>query len=110
MKKVLVTGRSGFIGSEIVKKLYDLHDWEITVLDIMSAQIHGLDWEKSYLYNEIKGKGKFIKGDICDLQTVMNALADNEYVLHLAAETGTGQSMYQINQYNEVNIDRKSVV
>ena len=35
---------------------------------------------------------------------VEKAVSDNEYIIHLAAETGTGQSMYQINRYNEVNI------
>lgn len=104
MKKILVTGGAGFIGSEIVKRLYSLKDWDITVLDVMSAQIHGQDWKKSYLYNEIKGKCHFIKGDVRDLKMMEEALTGNEYVLHLAAETGTGQSMYQINQYNEVNI------
>lgn len=104
MKKILVTGGAGFIGSEIVKRLYSLNEWDITVLDVMSTQIHGQDWRDSYLYNEIKGKCHFIKGDVRDLKTVEEALANNEYVIHLAAETGTGQSMYQINQYNEVNI------
>lgn len=104
MKKILITGGAGFIGSEIVKQLSKTNEYKITVLDAMTKQIHGEQWQKSYLYREIKNRCHFIKGDICSIDDVMDALADNEIIIHLAAETGTGQSMYQINQYNEVNI------
>lgn len=104
MKKVLVTGGAGFIGTEIVKQLHQNGGYEITVLDVMTQQIHGKDWEKSYLYQSIKDLCKFIKGDVRDFEKVKNAINDNECIIHLAAETGTGQSMYMINQYNEVNI------
>ena len=104
MKKILITGGAGFIGSEIVNKLYDTQEWSITVLDDLTEQIHGQISEESYLYNRIKDKCYFIKGDIRNFEAVKNAVSDNEYIIHLAAETGTGQSMYQINRYNEVNI------
>lgn len=104
MKKVLITGGAGFIGTEIVKQLSEKGEYDITVLDSMTKQIHGDNWEESYLYKEIAGKCHFIKGDVRDYDTVSKAVENCEYVIHLAAETGTGQSMYQINQYNEVNI------
>ena len=104
MKKILITGGSGFIGAEIVNQLSKQDDWEIVVLDIMSEQIHGKDWENSFLYKSIQGKCQFIKGSVCDLKTVQAAIGGCEYIIHLAAETGTGQSMYMINQYNETNI------
>ena len=104
MKKVLITGGAGFIGAEIVKQLYAREEYEITVFDIMTQQIHGQDWEKSYLYQSIKDKCRFIRADVRDYSMVRNAVEDNECIIHLAAETGTGQSMYMINQYNEVNV------
>lgn len=104
MKKILITGGSGFIGSEIVQQLFDNGDFEITVLDDMTEQIHGVNWKDSYLYKKINNKCKFIKGSVCDASVVNEAIGENEYIIHLAAETGTGQSMYQINQYNETNI------
>lgn len=104
MKKILVTGGSGFIGAEIVNQLHSIGEWDITVLDAMTEQIHGKDWRQSYLYKTIEGKSRFIKGSVCDLPTVQEAIGDCEVILHLAAETGTGQSMYQINQYNETNV------
>lgn len=104
MKNVLVTGGSGFIGAEIVKQLYATGKWNITVLDSMEEQIHGKNWEISYLYRKIKNKCNFVKGSITDMDVVLPLVKDSEYIIHLASETGTGQSMYQINQYNETNI------
>ncbi len=103
MKKLLVTGGSGFIGAEIVSQL-SRGDWDITVLDAMTEQIHGKDWENSYLYQKIAGKCRFVKASVTDIDAMREAVNGQDYVIHLAAETGTGQSMYQINQYNETNI------
>ncbi len=104
MTKVLITGGAGFIGSTIVNQLSGMGEYEITVLDSMSSQIHGEDWESSYLYQSIKDKCRFILGDVRNFADVEKAINDNEIIVHLAAETGTGQSMYQINRYNEVNV------
>ena len=104
MKNILITGGSGFIGSEIVKRLYETREWDITVLDSMSEQIHGKNWQDSYLYKQIKDKCNFVKGSVTDRDTVISLVKDSDYIIHLAADTGTGQSMYQINQYNETNV------
>lgn len=102
--KILITGGAGFIGSVIVNKLHELKGYDITVVDSMTEQIHGKEWEQSYLYQTIKGKCNFIKGSVTDIGIMKKLVPENEYILHLAAETGTGQSMYQINQYNETNV------
>lgn len=104
MKKILITGGAGFIGSVVVNKLHELGGYGITVIDSMTEQIHGKDWEESYLYKTIKGKSNFIKASVTDIDVMREVVPENEYILHLAAETGTGQSMYQINQYNETNV------
>lgn len=104
MKNILITGGAGFIGSEIVCRLFESGEWNITVLDSMSSQIHGENWKDSYLYNKIINKCNFILGDVRDYSVVKEVVEKQDYIIHLAAETGTGQSMYQINQYNEVNI------
>ena len=105
--KVLVTGGAGFIGSEIVKQLRDKTEAEIVVLDALTKQIHGEDPEKSYLYSAIKNKCKFVHGDIRDYSVVKTALSGCNYVIHLAAETGTGQSMYAVS-YTHLTLPTKA--
>ena len=102
--RVLITGGAGFIGSHISLKLID-KGYEVTVLDNLLEQIHGADPDhNSPLYCSIKDKVRFIKGDVCNKALLVQALEDTDYVIHLAAETGTGQSMYEIKRYIDVNI------
>lgn len=102
--KALITGGAGFIGSGLA--LYLLQQgYTVTVLDNLSEQIHGTDPEKnSPLYRSIRDKVTFIKGTVTSRTDWEKSIADNEVIIHLAAETGTGQSMYQIQHYTDVNI------
>ncbi len=102
--RVLITGGAGFIGSHIAIKLID-KGYDVTVMDNLLEQIHGADPDHtSPLYCSIRDKVRFIKGDVCDKAMLVQALEDTDYVIHLAAETGTGQSMYEIKRYIDVNI------
>lgn len=103
MGHVLITGGSGFIGSRLALQLIDGgHD--VRVVDTLSSQIHGEHPEQSELYRSIEGKVDFIRASVTDRAVMATALADVDAVVHLAAETGTGQSMYQIEHYSAVNI------
>ena len=104
MKKVLITGGAGFIGSNVARKLVD-KNYDVTVLDNLSPQIHGKNPEEtSPLYIGIKDKVRFIRGSVTCREDWVKALEGVEAVIHLAAETGTGQSMYEIEKYVHVNI------
>lgn len=104
MNKVLVTGGAGFIGSHIALQLIE-KGYEVIVMDNLLEQIHGVNPDQtSPLYCSIKDKVHFIKGDVGDRALFEQALEDVDYVIHLAAETGTGQSMYEIKRYIDVNI------
>lgn len=104
MKNILITGGAGFIGSNIALNLIR-KGYDVIVLDSLSEQIHGANPEKtSPLYQSIKDKVKFIKGDVNNRTDWEQALKDIDYVIHLAAETGTGQSMYEIKKYVDTNI------
>ena len=104
MKNVLVTGGAGFIGSNVALKLLK-KGYNVTVLDNLSKQIHGENPERtSPLYLSIRDKVHFIKGSVTSREDWLKALDGQDAVIHLAAETGTGQSMYEIEKYVDTNI------
>ena len=100
-EKILITGGAGFIGSHLALHLLELGK-EIVVLDNLSPQIHG-NPDDSPLYQSIKDKVEFINGDVRHYEDWEKALENVQKVVHLAAETGTGQSMYEIQKYIDVN-------
>lgn len=101
--RILITGGSGFIGSNLAKKLVS-NGYKVRVLDNMSPQIHGEDYRKSDLYRSIENVVEIVIGTVCNKMDWLKAIEDVDVIVHLAAETGTGQSMYEIAQYANVNI------
>ncbi|WP_248464287.1 NAD-dependent epimerase/dehydratase family protein [Pectobacterium versatile] len=106
--KILITGGAGFIGSNLALKLIN-KKYEVVVLDNLSPQIHGDDFSCSPLYLSIKDKVEFIHGSVLSKNDWLRALKGVDAVIHLAAETGTGQSMYEIEKYTDVNIKGSSI-
>ncbi len=100
-KKVLITGGAGFIGSNLSLQLLQ-KGYEVIVLDNLSPQIHG-NKEQSPLYNSIKDKVQFIEADVRDRESLVDVVKQANVIIHLAAETGTGQSMYSVEKYIDVN-------
>ncbi|ROH97596.1 NAD-dependent epimerase/dehydratase family protein [Chryseobacterium daecheongense] len=104
MKNILITGGAGFIGSKLSLQLKK-KGYEITVIDNLSSQIHGKNPETdSPLYKSIVGQVNFINGDVVRPEDWEKAIKGQDVIVHLAAETGTGQSMYQIEKYTSVNV------
>lgn len=102
--KILITGGAGFIGSNLALNLIG-KGHQITVLDNLSKQIHGENPEEtSPLYLSIKDKVNFIKGTVTSRQDLEEAIQNQDVIVHYAAETGTGQSMYQIEHYTSTNV------
>ena len=94
--KILITGGAGFIGTNLIKALLE-EEWDIVVLDALIKQVHPEGkWEKP-------GQVTFFHGDVCDEKIVSEALEGVDYIVHLAAETGVGQSAYEIARYVSVN-------
>lgn len=96
---VLITGGAGFIGQSLSEALL-AQGKRVRILDNFSPQIHITDsFPESF-----KGNVELIKADVRDRDALKRALSDIETVVHLAAETGTGQSMYEIDRYFSVNV------
>lgn len=109
-QKVLITGGAGFIGSNLALALV-AKGYAVTVLDNLSSQIHGdSPGTSSPLYKSILGKVRFITGSVSSRSHWEQAIGDNEIIVHLAAETGTGQSMYQVSHYVDVNVGGTAIM
>jgi len=102
-KRILVTGGAGFIGCKLVRRLLS-KDFEVTVLDNLSPQIHGETTPQKVFGNLLKDIN-FVQDDIRNQSKLKDVLKKNDIIFHLASETGTGQSMYSIKQYVDVNIN-----
>jgi dTDP-L-rhamnose 4-epimerase len=96
MRRVLITGGAGFIGTGLTRALVR-RGWEVVVLDPLTEQVHaGRPWEGP-------AEAALVRGDVLDRRLLGRWLAGVTHVVHLAAETGVGQSMYEIARYVEVN-------
>lgn len=102
-KNILITGGAGFIGSRLANSLL-AKGHNVRVLDNLSSQIHGSEPESSPLFRSLHDDVEFIRGSVTSCDDLMKALPGMDTVVHLAAETGTGQSMYAIQHYSDVNI------
>lgn len=101
--KILITGGAGFIGTKICNKLKE--SFEIIVLDNFSEQVHGN--KKPKLLEGVE----YVFGDVTNIDDWKKVISKNpDYIIHLAAETGTGQSMDEITRYVNTNVVGTSVM
>jgi dTDP-L-rhamnose 4-epimerase len=106
MRKILVTGGAGFIGLNLAKRLVQ-EKYAVTIFDNFNPQIHGISNE---LPQHLESNVKLVIGDVRDQKTFHSVLKEQEIVVHLAAETGTGQSMYEVERYEDVNVKGTAIL
>jgi dTDP-glucose 4,6-dehydratase len=98
-----ITGGAGFIGSNFVDLLLsnsDSHVDSITVFDKLtySGNLKNL---KDCMANP---KLTFIKGDICDYETLVNAMRGKDIVVHFAAESHVDNSILNADKFIQTNV------
>jgi dTDP-L-rhamnose 4-epimerase len=97
---VLITGGAGFIGSHTADRLLEI-GYRVRVLDSLIGQVHGEHLRRP---DYLDARVELHVGDVRDPSAVENALEGVAYVYHLAAQTGVGQSMYEVRDYFSTNI------
>ncbi len=102
MKRILVTGGTGYIGSHTIIELYK-QDYEIDVIDnLVNSKIEVLDKIK-----EIAGKKpNFYEVDLLNYDALKKIFEENQYdlVIHFAGLKAVGESVEQPLRYYENNI------
>ena len=98
--KLLVTGGAGFIGTHLVRRALS-EGCSVAVMDNFSSQVHAGAQD---LASDLIGHVQLFRGDVRDRELVSRALDKQDVIVHLAAETGTGQSMYEVTRYQDTNI------
>ena len=98
MERILITGGAGFIGRFVADELLRRGN-EVRVLDALIDQVHGATDGSAMLNRE----AELIRADVRDGDAVAKALDGIDAVVHLAAEVGVGQSMYEVERYTSTN-------
>ncbi len=101
--RILVTGGAGFIGRAFARAQLS-RGAEVVLLDSLSRQVHGESPREELVLGDLLGRVEFIRGDVRDSASLDRAVRGVSVVVHLAAETGTGQSMYEVSHYFDTNV------
>ena len=102
MKKVIITGGAGFIGSALIRHLIKETDWQVLNLDKLTYAgcLESL--------NEVSSnpRYKFTQADICDRSAVDKIFAEfkPDAIMHLAAESHVDRSIDGPMEFIQTNI------
>jgi dTDP-L-rhamnose 4-epimerase len=97
---VLITGGAGFIGSALARRLVDA-GYDVAVMDVLHPQVHG-----DHAELDLPPSVRFFTGDVThgpDWDAVLR-LCKPAQIVHLAAETGTAQSLSESTRHASVNV------
>ena len=98
-KRIVVTGVAGFIGSNLTDSLLELGAEVIGMDNLFNGRLENLDDAFKY------SKFTFHKGDIRDLDFLLDVCKDVNIVYHLAAFTSVPQSVKMPENCNDVNVN-----
>ncbi len=98
MRKLLITGGAGFIGSNFVHYLVDHTDAQITVLDKLTYAA-----SKESLVG-LEDRVRLVVGDVADAEVVDPLVADHDAVVHYAAESHNDNSLNDPSPFIRTNL------
>jgi dTDP-L-rhamnose 4-epimerase len=97
---VLITGGAGFIGSALARRLVDF-GYDVAVMDVLHPQVHG-----DHAAINLPSSVQLFTGDVthgADWDAVLRLFRPSQ-IVHLAAETGTAQSLSEATRHGSVNV------
>ncbi len=101
-KKVIVTGRAGFIGSALARHLVLEEDAEVVVIDKLTYAANRANIAPA----EATGRCRLFVEDICHQQAMTDIVAREkpQQILHLAAESHVDRSISGPRDFVETNV------
>lgn len=106
LKNILVTGGCGFIGTNFIHYLFNCADFNGNIINIDKLTYAGNIENLKSIEHLFPERYQFIKGDICDRNTVEHIFKDNDIdtVVHFAAESHVDRSIYGPAEFIQTNI------
>jgi dTDP-glucose 4,6-dehydratase len=101
VKRFIVTGGAGFIGSNFVRMFLAEHpDYEVTVLDKLTyaGNLENLADVKD------NPRYRFVKGDICDAKLVDGLASEADCILNFAAESHVDRSLLEPGAFIQTDV------
>lgn len=100
MKRILVAGGAGFIGSNFIRHMLAKHDYEIVNFDKLTYagnldNLQGIEGDNRY---------RFIQGDICEVEQVRSAFDGVDAVVNFAAETHVDRSLMDAGSFIQTDV------
>ena len=107
MRKVLVTGGAGFIGSHLVDQLLGEGEWQVTVVDDLN-DFYSPAIKRRNIADHVRSPNyRLLELDIRDWPQLQTVFAENTFdiVVHLAARAGVRPSLAEPRLYAETNVN-----
>lgn len=89
MRKIVITGGAGFIGSHVVERV--VKEYPAARIDIIDKMTYAADMENVAPILQ-RGRRHLLVGDICDFEFCVRATQNADCVLHMAAESHVDNS------------------
>ena len=100
MKKILITGGAGYIGSKLATELLK-YNYKVTVIDILKISSRSLN----HLFNN--ENFNFVKGDVRDKKLMKKLIEKNEFIVPLAALVGA--PLCEKNKREAISVNLESI-
>ncbi|KAA6456974.1 NAD-dependent epimerase/dehydratase family protein [Acidobacteria bacterium AB60] len=109
VRRVLITGGAGFIGSNLAERLLSYPNVQVRIFDNLSRAgvIHNLEWLRT---QPGANRLQFVRGDVRDPRAVAQAARDITEIYHLAAQVAVTTSVvdpvgdFQVNANGTLNV------
>ena len=101
MKRIILCGGSGYIGTKLTQVLIDKTDYELVIIDRLDFKLNSEFKQKYYDLDRVT----FHQKDIRDLEFMKDVLQSDDYVVNLAALVGEPLCKIKPEEAVEVNFE-----